>query len=100
MDYIVHAVLKARILEWVAFPYSTGSSQLKDQTQVSHIAGGFFTGETQGKPKNTGVVSLSFLQWIVPTQESNRGLLHCKWILYKLNYQGGPKIFIVYVIIW
>ena len=42
MHYIVHAVLKARILEWVAFPYSMGSSQLKDQTQVSHIAGGFF----------------------------------------------------------
>ena len=34
---------KARILEWVAFPFSGGPSQPKDQTQVSHIAGGFFT---------------------------------------------------------
>ena len=38
MDYIVHGVLQARILEWVAFPFSRGSSQLRDQTQVSHIA--------------------------------------------------------------
>ena len=33
----------ARILEWVAFPFSRGSSQPRDQTQVSHIAGRFFT---------------------------------------------------------
>ena len=37
----------------------------------------------QGKPKNTGVGSLSLLQWIFPTKESNRGLLHCRWILYQ-----------------
>ena len=38
-----HGILQARILEWVAFPFSRGSSQPKDQTQVSRIAGGFFT---------------------------------------------------------
>jgi len=43
MDYRVHGILQARILEWVAFPFSRVSSQLRDQTQVSHIAGGFFT---------------------------------------------------------
>ena len=43
MDYIVHGIPQARILEWVAFPFSKGSSQARDQTQVSHIAGGFFT---------------------------------------------------------
>ena len=43
MDYIVHGILQARILEWVAFPFSRGSSQPRDWTQVSHIAGGFFT---------------------------------------------------------
>ena len=43
MDYTVHGILQARILEWVAFPFSKGSSQLRDQSQVSHIAGGFFT---------------------------------------------------------
>ena len=43
MDYTVHGILQARILEWVAFPFSRGSSQPRDQTQVSRIAGGFFT---------------------------------------------------------
>ena len=39
----VHGILQARILEWVGFPFSRGSSQPRDQTQVSHIAGRFFT---------------------------------------------------------
>ena len=43
MDYTVHGILQARILEWVAFPFSRGSSQPRDQIQVSHIAGAFFT---------------------------------------------------------
>ena len=43
MDYTVHGILQARILEWVAFPFSGGSSQPRDQTQVTSIAGGFFT---------------------------------------------------------
>ena len=41
------------------------------------------------KPKNTGVGSLSLLQQIFPTQESIQGLLHCRWILYELSYQGN-----------
>ena len=43
MDYLLHGIIQARILEWVAFPFSMGSSQPRDRTQVSHIAGGFFT---------------------------------------------------------
>ena len=43
MDYRVHGILQARILEWVALPFSRESSQPRDRTQVSHIAGGFFT---------------------------------------------------------
>ena len=48
MDYIltgssVHGILQARILEWVAIPFSRGSSQPRDWTQVSCIAGRFFT---------------------------------------------------------
>ena len=43
MDPRLHGILQARILEWVAFPFSRGSSQTRDQTQVSHIAGRFFT---------------------------------------------------------
>ena len=49
MDYTVHGILQVRILEWVAFPFSRGSSQPRDQTQVSQIAGGFFT--TREAPK-------------------------------------------------
>ena len=43
MNYMVYGILQARILEGVAFPFSRGSSQPKDHTQVSCIAGGFFT---------------------------------------------------------
>ena len=43
MDYLVHGILQAKILEWVAFPFSRESSQHRDWTQVSCLAGGFFT---------------------------------------------------------
>ena len=43
VDYTVHGILQARILEWVAFPFSRGSAQPRDQTQVSRIAGRVFT---------------------------------------------------------
>ena len=129
MDCIVHVILQARILEWVATLSSRGSSQPRDQTQVSRIAGRFLTSwatreaheywsgypipspeellgpgvervspalqvdslpaEPQEKPKNTGVGILSLLQQIFLTQESNRGLLHCKQLRYQLNYQGS-----------
>ena len=46
MDYTVHGILQARILEWVAFFFSRGSSQPRDRIQVSHIAGRFFTSWT------------------------------------------------------
>ena len=43
VDYTVHGILQTRTLEWVAFPFSRGSSQLRDWTQVYCIAGRFFT---------------------------------------------------------
>ena len=43
MDYTVYRILQDRILEWVAVSFSRGSSEPRDQTQVSHVAGGFFT---------------------------------------------------------
>ena len=90
MDYTVDGILQARILEWVAFSFSRGSSQPRDRTQVSNFAGGFFTSWATRKPKNTGVGSLSLLQWIFPIQESNQGLLYCRRILYQLGYEGSP----------
>ena len=117
---------RPRILDWVAIPFSSRSSKPRDWTQVSCIAGGFFTSwatreaqeywsglpcppsgdchelgiepgspalqadslpaEPPGKPKNTGVGSLSLLQRIFPTQESNQGLLHHRWILYHQSH--------------
>ena len=46
MDYTVHGILQTRILEWVAFPFSRGSSQLRGRTQSlasPALAGRFFT---------------------------------------------------------
>ena len=43
MIKILHVICLFRILEWAAFPFSRGSSQPRDQTQASHIAGRFFT---------------------------------------------------------
>ena len=43
MHYTVHGILQARILHWAALPSSRGSSQPRDRTQASRIAGGFFT---------------------------------------------------------
>ena len=62
MNYTVHGILQTRILEWVAFCFSRGSS---------------------------GVGSLSLPQQVSQTQESNWGLLHCRWVLYQLSYQGS-----------
>ena len=50
MDYAAHRILQARALEWVAFPFSRGSSQPRDGTQVSCIAGGCFTSWATGQP--------------------------------------------------
>ena len=47
--------------------------------------------EPPEKPQNTEVGSLFLLQGIFLTQESNQGLLHCRWILYQLSYQGRPS---------
>ena len=92
MDYIVYGILQARILEWVPFTFSRGSSQPRDRTRVSPLQADSLPAEPQMKPKNTGVGSLSLLQWIFLTQESNWGLQHCRWVLYQLNYEGSPII--------
>ena len=60
MDYKVRGILQAIILVRVAFPFSRASSQPRDQTHVSRIAGGFFTSWATG---NTGVGSLFLLRW-------------------------------------
>ena len=51
--------------------------------------------EPPGKPKNTGVGSLSPLQGTFLTQKMNWGLLNCRWILQQLSYQGSLCVFII-----
>ena len=57
MDYRIHGILQARTLEWVAFPFSRGSSQPRDQTQVSCIAGRLYQLSYQEIAKNQGPTS-------------------------------------------
>ena len=57
--YSVHGIFMARILELVAKPSSRGSSQSRDQTHVSCIAGGFFITEPLGKPMSSLACLLS-----------------------------------------
>ena len=90
MNYTVHGILQARILKWVAIPFSRGSSQPRDRTRVSPLQADSLPIEPPGKPKNTRAGSLSLLQGIFLTQESKRGLLNCRRILYQLSYQGSP----------
>ena len=92
MDCKVHGILQARMLEWVAVPFSGRFSQPRDQTQISCIEGDSLPAEPQGKPKSPGVGSLFLLQRIFLTQESNRGLLHCRWSLYQLSYCWGQNL--------
>ena len=49
----VHGISQVRVLEWVAISFSRGSSQPRDQTSISCIAGGFFIAEPVGKPPIT-----------------------------------------------
>ena len=64
----VHGILQARILEWVAFPFSRGSFNPGIEPRSPTLQADFFLpAEPQGKPKNTGVGSLSLLQGIFPT---------------------------------
>ena len=56
MNYTVHGILQVRILEWVAVAFSRGSSQPRNQTQISCIAIGFFISEPPGKPKSLSMI--------------------------------------------
>ena len=63
----------------------------RDRTQVLPVQAEILPTEPPGKPKNTAMGSLSLLQGIFQTQESNRGLLHCRRVLYQLSYRGSPS---------
>ena len=89
MDCTVHGILQARILEWVAVLFFRVSSQPRDWIRSPALQVDSLPDEPPGKPRNTGMGSLSLLQRILLTQELNRGLLHCRWILYQLIHKGN-----------
>ena len=73
----------------MSFPSSWDLPNPGIEPRSPALQANFLPAEPQGKPKNTGVGSLALLQQNFPTQESNQGLLHCRWILYQLNYPGS-----------
>ena len=79
-DFSVHVIFRGRILEWVAISFSGGSSQPRDQTHVSCLAGGFFTTEPPGKPRS---ISLLFSCSVLSDSLQPHGLepvrLLCSW---------------------
>jgi len=73
MDYLVHGILQSRILDWVAFSFSRGSSQTRDWAGVSCIAGGFFTSWTTVQFSSVQLLShvqLFATPWITARQVS------------------------------
>ena len=80
MDYSVHGILQARIVEWVAFPFSKGSSQPRDWTQVSRIAGRVFTSWTTREAPCIGIWIL--YHWAtreVPSMNTLKELVILQW---------------------
>ena len=89
MDYRVHGILQARILEWLAFLFSRDLPNPGMEPRSPSLQVDSLPVEPPGKPKNTGIGSLSLLHQMFPTLELNWGLLHCRRILYQLSYQGN-----------
>ena len=116
----VHGVIQARILEWVAIPFSRGSSQLRDRTQVSRIAGRFFTVWAIRPP----ICQYFFFQKIILLKYSwftilYWFLLYSKvtqlciypysfslwfiteyWIYFPVRYSGPCCLSILYITVW
>ena len=100
MDYTVRGILQARIVEWVHSPEDLPNPGIEPRSPALQMDS--LPTEPQGKPKNTGVHSLSLLQWIFPTQELNWGLLHCRQILYQLRYRRSPASvkWVLFAFLW
>ena len=81
-----------RILEWAAFPSCRDLPNPGIEPRSPMFQADSLRAEPQGKPKNTGVGSLSLLQGIFLTQGLNPGLPCCRQILYELRHKGSPRI--------
>ena len=82
ISYADHGILQARILEGVAFPISRDLPKPGIEPRSPALQADSLPAEPQVKPKITGMGSLSLLQGIILTKESNRDLLHCRQKLF------------------
>ena len=91
-DCSVHGILQYSPEYWSGLPCSPPGDFPNPEIEPKSptLQADFLPSEPPGKPKNTGVGSLSLLQGIFPTQELSQGLLHCRRILYQLSYQRSP----------
>ena len=78
----VYGILQARILEWVVVPSPGGLPNPRIETRSPTLEADSLPSEPPGKPKNSGVGSLSLFQGIFLSQELNQGVLHLRQILY------------------
>ena len=83
-------ILQTRILEWAAMPSLGDLPNPGIEPRSPTLQADSLPFELPGKPKNTGVDSLSLLHGIFSTQESSWGHSHCRQILFLLSYQGSP----------
>ena len=92
-----------RILEWVAYPFSKGSSRPRNQNQILHCRQILYQLSYQGSPKkaplSTGILQARYWSGLpcpppgnLPNPVIDPGVLHCRWILYHLSHQGNPRI--------
>ena len=84
MDYKVHGILQARVGSLSLTLGDLPNPGIEPRSPALQVAS--LPAELQGNPKNTEVGSLSLLQGIFLTKESNWGFLHCRQILYQLSY--------------
>ena len=83
MDYTVNTILQGLILEWVTIPFSRESFQSKPRSPTLQVDS--LPAEPPGKPKNTGVGSLSLLQRIFPTPELGSPTLQATYLPAELR---------------
>ena len=87
MDYTAHGFSRPEYWSGLPFPSPGDLPNPGIEPRSPTLQADSLPAEPQGKPKKTGVGSLSFLQWIFLSQELNLGLLYGRRILYQLSYQ-------------
>ena len=92
MDCIVHGILQAKILEWVVFPSPGDLPNPETESRSPTLQADSLLAEPQGKPKNTGVGSLSLLQWIKLLVHR----VHMCLVLMLINASSFPKWMALY----